>query len=363
MVDASGELPDGDALAADALDSAPDVVDVAPVDGGPACGNGICDELETLANCAADCAFLADRYGGACTKPGTRSECADGFVCIPLGQTVDTALCVADLDTWPPIPDKRLPDDFVAGAGTVTDAHTGLTWAQLPTSPVSAVDALAACLARADGGFHDWRLPTLAELVSLVDRSHVSRAVTAPAFTWSTDDLYWTASAEPSLASVWTQDFSVGESYMEIVQMVDGTAMLHPVRCVRKPGNQPAGLGERFVKEGSGLTVLDRATGLHWQWYYSSTKMPLADAVSWCSHNTPGLPGEGWRLPTAGELFRLTDRGGHNPSIAQPFATVNELFWTSTPYVDHAYQWLVSFDFGGYVRESTVYLARVRCVR
>jgi hypothetical protein len=65
------------------------------------------------------------------------------------------------------------------GNGTVTDTKTGLIWVKNPHTDLSAVfksemnwkDAKAACEKLGFAGHKDWRLPTVAELFSIVDHT------------------------------------------------------------------------------------------------------------------------------------------------------------------------------------------------
>ncbi|MBT8349934.1 MAG: DUF1566 domain-containing protein [Deltaproteobacteria bacterium] len=58
------------------------------------------------------------------------------------------------------------------GNGTITDAKTGLMWAAKDNGiPINWPDALSYCQDCNSGGHTDWRMPTLAELMSLYDPS------------------------------------------------------------------------------------------------------------------------------------------------------------------------------------------------
>jgi hypothetical protein len=145
------------------------------------------------------------------------------------------------------------------GDGTVTDGQTGLTWekkghldgvpvectsagvcpdshdadnqytysADNPTGPPVTVYTVMLAQLNAGGGFAghtDWRLPTLAELHSLLDYADASSPVTNAAFDTGCDssctgiacsctaaDLYWTNDLVTSIAgNAWLADFSDG---------------------------------------------------------------------------------------------------------------------------------------------------------
>jgi hypothetical protein len=70
------------------------------------------------------------------------------------------------------------------GDGTVTDTATGLMWQQdLSTTSRTWATALDYCNALVLGGYTDWRSPNIKELLSLMDYSHSSPAVTPGFFT------------------------------------------------------------------------------------------------------------------------------------------------------------------------------------
>ena len=108
--------------------------------------------------------------------------------------------------------------------GIVTDATTGLMW-QDNVVPSSATfeDANTTCQNLILGGYGEWRVPTLAELASITDKSaagaiHTTFVNTVAAPYYSADT---TASGE-----IWAIDFSNGKS-------LPVTSDAYYVRCVR----------------------------------------------------------------------------------------------------------------------------------
>lgn len=72
-----------------------------------------------------------------------------------------------DVQAGVPWPDPRFTNN---GDNTVTDNLTGLVWEQsVSNSALTLSDALADAESFADGGFNDWRLPTVRELATLVN--------------------------------------------------------------------------------------------------------------------------------------------------------------------------------------------------
>jgi hypothetical protein len=112
------------------------------------------------------------------------STCGSGFVCERYG----TAACLDP--NWAEWPMPNCSTDVTAGApnaasytdngdGTITDGVTGLMWtkAAYTTSTLSATQAVAHCTSISVGGHSDWRLPSLIELVSIVDYGKLSPAI------------------------------------------------------------------------------------------------------------------------------------------------------------------------------------------
>ena len=364
------------ALPVDTIVDAPDGTgpDETSVDGGFACGNGVCDAEETCSSCPADCGFLLRRYGPPCVSAGAAPACDPGYVCVPRNKSAGGDVCVADFATWPPIADAHPVSDFVEASDSVLDQRTGLSWAKAALPPMAANLALSACTTQTFDGENDWRLPTYAELDSLVDRSRQKPASAAPHLLWPDNPApnpYWTATPDAvstkAFQELYTYQvaFADGSGGAVGVDWPAGVPFLRPVRCVRThaAATSPDGTGTRFAKSSDGLTVLDRITGLRWQWYYSADKLPWTDAISWCSHNTAGMPGTGWRLPTVGESVQLQLRGAVAPLIDPAFAAVAEGFWTASPSLQGSHAWVVLLQSGAAGTNWQVKPLRVRCVR
>lgn len=66
------------------------------------------------------------------------------------------------------------------------------------------------------------------------------------------------------------------------------------------PGTDSFNPASTLLDQGDG-SVLDSATGLLWQ-KASGGPLGWLEAMSYCTHNNPGLPGTKWRLPTVDEL-------------------------------------------------------------
>jgi hypothetical protein len=133
---------------------------------------------------------------------------------------------------------------FVAGtgtqAGTVTDNTTNLMWQQCSDGQSGASctgtavtvtwnNAITYCESLSLGGFSDWRLPNIKELLSIVDMTlATAAAINATYFPNTPSSNYWSSTSyAPDTTSAW------------LVVFYDGTTLssnkTNPlyVRCVR----------------------------------------------------------------------------------------------------------------------------------
>jgi Protein of unknown function (DUF1566) len=118
--------------------------------------------------------------------------------------------------------DKKLPSASrfttlsAFGDAAVRDDETGLVWEKtLETAEMSWSDARALCADKDVGGRKGWRLPSIAELTSLVDPS-IRSGPTLPLghpFTNVLMDVYWSAtSVTDNPKSAWLVFFDTGKA-------------------------------------------------------------------------------------------------------------------------------------------------------
>jgi hypothetical protein len=75
-------------------------------------------------------------------------------------------------------------------------------------------------------------------------------------------------------------------------------------------------------------------------------------------------PGRHWRVPTVEELASLVDRSRLLPASSFPDMPLDNIFWSSSPYVDDAdHAWIVYFGDGSVASDSRKYEYAVRLVR
>jgi hypothetical protein len=284
------------------------------------------------------------------------------------------------------------------GNGTITDNNTGLLWQKCsvgqtdysacasaptpynwyqasgtvnPNNPSS----LNVCGSLNLGGHATgWRLPTIWELMSIMDYSVSENGPTIQTiyFPGTASYQYW--AADPLITSLGSSQYAYyffyyiwwSHAYWAGVKTDN-----HIVKCVYGTHTTRS-----YTDNGDG-TMSDSSTGLMWQQTATPDYMTWDDAISYC--NSLSLPTTNgyvdWRLPNIKELTTILDTS-QNPSInltAFPPGDYSLGFWSSTAavvdtYAGEAYAWIISFanDLGpgpGYFSKGSDAFRYVRCVR
>ncbi|OLN26928.1 hypothetical protein DVDV_2387 [Desulfovibrio sp. DV] len=112
---------------------------------------------------------------------------------------------------------------------TVSDQATGLMWQKIASeTALTWKNALSHCEGATTGGYSDWRLPNIRELVSLVDYTTYAPAFDVTYFSGASD-AYWSGSTRYGHGNNgWYVDFDTGSSGYYISKSYLGYA-----RCVR----------------------------------------------------------------------------------------------------------------------------------
>jgi hypothetical protein len=250
--------------------------------------------------------------------------------------------------------------------GSVHDKDNGYTWydsnretnggeAGKPGNGTDTEDFINTLNSANFGGFSDWRLPTIKELSSILDRDatsepgintyffpHAIRGYYCTSETYVRDsNLIWTI-----VISMWGAGQDVEPKSSEFL-----------VRAVRGE----AYFANNFVDNGNG-TVTDVSAGLTWHQEINVEKITWKDALSYCENLT--IAGyDDWRMPNVNELQSIVDYTKANPvdGLLPVMAGAN---WSSTS-VDGAYARSVGLDSGGIGQNMKAqnFAAFVRCVR
>lgn len=121
---------------------------------------------------------------------------------------------------------------YTISAGTVYDTKTKLTWQQTaPTTDYTWTDAKNYCAGVGDSlGGQGWRMPTVKELVTLLDYSEINPAIDPTAFPSTPLAAYWTITA---LAGVPNNYYLVDFGQGLVLFAPSSTTAFRRVRCVR----------------------------------------------------------------------------------------------------------------------------------
>ena len=115
------------------------------------------------------------------------------------------------------------------GDGTIKDTKLRLMWQKDGSqNTMNFSDAEKHCKESRVGGFSDWRLPSIDELESLVDRTKYKPAIISTLFNVKTDDWYWTGTQfAGDSGDAWIVNFYYGHVYWSDK---DSSNYVRPVR-------------------------------------------------------------------------------------------------------------------------------------
>jgi hypothetical protein len=267
------------------------------------------------------------------------------------------------------------PCDEAADSGeTVMDSLTGLIWQRTFLTEQTWQEAKDYCDGLTYGGHDDWRLPSYSDLAGLVRFGSNDPALDLAAFPEGAAGEFWTSSmAVASADHAFAVDFASGG----IIPRYCLEDRL--VRCVRGTGKETYPPDRFSFRDGTTDVVVDRATGLQWQYNTFATKK-WKEALRYCEGLTLGGQGD-WRLPRITELVSLADVSRSAPATAFPGMPAlapnveGERFWSSTahPYFrDQDYwgtlffynrAWTVDFVTGAVLPDAKAVDHRGLCVR
>jgi hypothetical protein len=226
-----------------------------------------------------------------------------------------------------------------ASTETVTDNVTGLIWqdnaitAENKMSSAAEADAYCKNLSHADQ--RDWRLPSVAELMTISDAvvdidenllgfEYLGNITSNYRYYWSS-----TPVARPPFDYVTNHAVSVRNLKSQYTAVADSL-----VACVRGEAKTSALLPVATFTRNSDGVVTDSSTGLMWQDNILNEKLSWRDSITYC--NSLELGGySDWKLPNTAEATSIINYNSTTlalPSIFE-YGNGNDYFnigWTST---------------------------------
>ena len=175
------------------------------------------------------------------TAGAARSQSTYTFISCNLpdsGQTGSITLTFGEDSDYQPTasqPGFTMYYNAVDASSVTVDNRTGLMWVADPVGAGTSVTytwegAITACENLSYGGYTDWRLPDIRELMSVTDYGAAAAPVIRAKFFPNTQaSVYWSATTYVSNTdSAWTVDFNEG-----VVDGYSKSTSFNYVRCVR----------------------------------------------------------------------------------------------------------------------------------
>jgi hypothetical protein len=287
-------------------------------DGAGVCGTPYCS--------VRDCWAVTSTNQTECAIDGAISACpgqAGGSAC---GTTTG---CGQDAQ-YPDAAPRAFTTAKVGADEVVTDSSTGLMWqgtdgacggTGVTTCPQSNAEIF--CINLSYGGYTDWRLPTINELLNLLQPGDLSPGTGFPG---GLPTLWSVTRYQPDGNKAWLMTYDYfGNAPVFALSQAEGA------RCVRGK-TRTLNAAERYLVTpvGSQKRVLDRSTGLEWQYsgVPETTGKTWNQALAYCESLSYAGKTD-WRLPNLHESYTLLDFSHHAPATTLPGGT-SEHFWTSS---------------------------------
>ncbi|MFA6010000.1 MAG: DUF1566 domain-containing protein [Desulfobacteraceae bacterium] len=206
--------------------------------------------------------------------------------------------------------------------GTVTEKASGLMWNGVLSGSGTWNDSVSFWNSTTSCGYTDWRLPTEAEVGSLLEIIESDPSLNLSDY-FTLTHLYTT---------YWSYTLSTSKaSYAVYFSLSSGQAGIQGINSGLYSLGVRGTMLSRFIDNGDG-TVLDSKTGLMWlkENGNNGEKMAFTGALSSCNDLTFAGYSD-WRLPSRNELLSLLDAAIHSwDDYVQAFPGTGDLYWTSS---------------------------------
>ena len=205
------------------------------------------------------------------------------------------------------------------GNGTITDACTGLVWQNGRSPEIHLMsEVVQYCDNLTLGGYADWRVPRIDELVGV--------------YKW------------PDVEGIFVGDWSINEWDADAPWVMMGRGAMHGcpwdwdlawpkpyyVTCVRNESIRPFDPSSALVVQSDAI-ARDIYDDYQWQRNTDGVARTWPEARDYCQNLV--LDGfDDWRLPTARELDTIADRNRINPALTPGIFTVDPPIGSRTPY-------------------------------
>ncbi len=207
------------------------------------------------------------------------------------------------------------------------------------------------------GGYFDWRLPNIEELLSITNSSQTPSINSnfkhiEPTNYWSSTKLYDDDD----------EDYIYNVNFANATYKLDKKEKSYHIRCVR--GAEIKNLNH-FRADTSAKVVIDKFRNLIWQDDLITKKMDFQEASEYCQNLVLATKCD-WRLPTLEELITIIDFSKKNLNIYDEFknSSKDDFYWSSTIDSENSkYIRVVLFGGGnsGFAKKSAN--GYVRCVQ
>lgn len=251
-------------------------------------------------------------------------------------------------------------------SGIVRDLATGLMWQddnESNANMMSWQNAMDYCdMNLTLGGYSDWRLPTVNELISIANSGHYGSgpktfSVFDTDFTF--DNKYWSSTDANVISTIYRWYFDLNSTFFHSTDYGD----TYYAKCVRGENSEV----RQFLGDQNGSIVLDSTSGLMWQNSYMGTGLDWYQALQFCENNVTLGGYSDWRLPNINELGSLVDRSVKESATYFPFQSTtsyNDMYWSSTTNPNNPSGALgILFNYGTKEWDVRTMNGYVRCVR